>query len=65
MKRLEPKTNADLRAAIITAWQKLDGNKDMLRKMMESIPARMMACINRGGRQVAHRHYKPYESEYK
>ena len=47
----------------MTAWQELDDNKEMLRKMMASIPARMKACIARGGRQVSHKDYKPYEEE--
>ena len=49
----------------MSAWQEMNADKEMLKKMMESIPARLMACINRGGRQVSHSHYKPNEVAYK
>ena len=65
MKRHDPKTKAELKAAIVATWQQMDANKDMLKRMMESIPARLMACVARGGRQVSHRHYKPHEAAYK
>ena len=65
MKRAEPRTKAELRAAIVAAWREMDEDKPMLRSMMESIPARLMAVVERGGRQVAHRHYKPQEVAYK
>ena len=65
VKREEPRTKPELRAAIVTVWREMDSDKAMLRKMMESIPARLMAVIDRGGRQVAHKHYKPQEVAYK
>ena len=62
---MEPRTKPELRQAIVACWREMDQDKAMLRKMMESIPARLMAMVDRGGRQVAHKHYKPYEMAYK
>ena len=65
VKREEHRTKPKLSATIVTVWQEMDRDKAMLRKMMESIPARLMAVIDRGGRQVAHKQYKPNEMAYK
>ena len=48
----EYNTLEELKSAIRKVWKDLNKDKDLLRRMIDSIPRRLEAVIRRGGEQI-------------
>ena len=49
----EPKSKVQLKKVISKAWQEIDKDKAMCRRLVTSIPHMLKAVIQVGGRQIA------------
>ena len=55
VKEKEPKTKAELKKVIIKVWKEMDRDKVLCRNLISSIPVRLQAVIDVGGRQITRR----------
>ena len=63
VKAKEPKSKAQLKKVITQVWRQMDRDKDMCKRLITSIPNRLKAVINVGGRQVTKADYRQIEAE--
>ena len=52
VKKEEPKSKAELKSVITKVWREIDQDKELCKRLMQSIPKRLQAIIDVGGRQI-------------
>ena len=48
---------AQLKRKIVSVWREIDADKDLCRRMMASIPARLAAVVRKQGSQITKEDY--------
>ena len=48
----EPKSKAELKSVITKVWREIDQDKELCKRLMQSIPKRLQAIVDVGGRQI-------------
>lgn len=63
VKAKEPKSKAQLKKVITQVWRDMDRDKNMCKRLISSIPQRLQAVIDVGGRQITKADYREMEAE--
>ena len=63
VKAKEPRSTAWLKKVITQVWRDMDRDKNMCKRLISSIPYRLHAVINVGGRQLTKAYYRKMEAE--